>query len=136
MLPARRPTRSMMERSVVVLPAPLRPSRVTTSPSRTSRSTPCRMWLSPYQASSPRTSSSAAPPAGPGRGRVMVIASAMLGHSHGLGLGLGAEIGGDDIGIARDGRVVALGEYAAARKHGDGVAETGHHLKVVLHQQH
>jgi spermidine synthase len=37
----------MMVRMVVVLPAPLRPSRQTTSPSFTASETPCRMWLSP-----------------------------------------------------------------------------------------
>src|SRR5215467_3971696 len=35
----------MMVRSVVVLPAPLRPTRHTTSRSRTSRETQRRMWL-------------------------------------------------------------------------------------------
>src|SRR5712671_4121318 len=41
----------MIDFSVVVLPAPLRPSRVTTSPAFTLKSIPCRMWDSPYQAS-------------------------------------------------------------------------------------
>src|SRR2546428_12475907 len=36
----------MMVRSVVVLPAPLRPTRQTTSRARTSRETRLRMWLS------------------------------------------------------------------------------------------
>src|SRR3954471_9390111 len=35
---------------VVVLPAPLRPSSVTTSPGNTSKLIPCRTWDSPYQA--------------------------------------------------------------------------------------
>ena len=39
--------RLMMVRIVVVLPAPLRPSRQTTSPSFTASETPCRIWLSP-----------------------------------------------------------------------------------------
>ena len=34
-------------RSVVVLPAPLRPSSAVTLPSAASRLTPCRMWLLP-----------------------------------------------------------------------------------------
>ena len=38
----------MMERIVVVLPMPLRPSSATTVPSLTSMSTPCSTWLSPY----------------------------------------------------------------------------------------
>ncbi len=37
----------MIERMVVVLPMPLRPSRVTTSPRRTSISTPNSTWLWP-----------------------------------------------------------------------------------------
>jgi hypothetical protein len=37
----------MIDSSVVVLPAPLRPIMVTTSPSRTAIDTPWRMWASP-----------------------------------------------------------------------------------------
>src|SRR3546814_15058106 len=37
-------------RMVLVLPAPLRPTRQTVSPSRTSRSTPCSARLCPYAA--------------------------------------------------------------------------------------
>jgi len=36
-----------MDRSVVVLPTPFRPIKVTTSPSSTVSETPRRMWLSP-----------------------------------------------------------------------------------------
>ena len=46
----------MIERSVVVLPAPLRPSRVTISPFLTSKLSPCSALLSPYQAWRSRTS--------------------------------------------------------------------------------
>ena len=48
--PLRRSTMPMIDFSVVVLPTPLRPSSVTTSPGRTSKVTPCRMCDSPYQA--------------------------------------------------------------------------------------
>ena len=48
--PVRWPTMPMIDFSVVVLPAPLRPSSVTTSPWCTSNDTPCRMCDSPYQA--------------------------------------------------------------------------------------
>ena len=58
--PSRLPTIPMIDFMVVVLPAPLRPSSVTTSPSRTSKPTPCRMCDSPYQAWRSRTSSSGA----------------------------------------------------------------------------
>ena len=47
MLPSRGGVRPMMERIVVVLPMPLRPSRATTVPSLTSMLTPCSTWLSP-----------------------------------------------------------------------------------------
>ena len=49
-------TSPMIDFMVVVLPAPLRPSSVTTSPSATRKSTPCSTWLSPYQAFRPFTS--------------------------------------------------------------------------------
>ncbi len=49
--PVRLPMMPMIDFKVEVLPAPLRPSRVTTSPAPTSKLTPCRMWDSPYQAS-------------------------------------------------------------------------------------
>ncbi len=45
MRPARGRRYPMIARSVVVLPAPLRPTRQTTSRSRTSRETCRRMWL-------------------------------------------------------------------------------------------
>src|SRR5436309_8085284 len=45
-------------RRVVVLPAPLAPSRVTISPSATVSETPCRALIGPYRASTPRSSSS------------------------------------------------------------------------------
>src|SRR6516162_5242647 len=106
MLPSRRGTRPMIDFSVVVLPAPLRPSNVTTSPSRTSKSTPCRMWLSPYQALRRFTSSMRR-----------------------------SQIGGDNLGVGRDRGVVALGQDAPPRQHGDDVAQTLHHGQVVLHHQ-
>ena len=45
--PVRLPTKPMMDLTVVVRPAPLRPSRVTTSPWFTVNSTPWRMCDSP-----------------------------------------------------------------------------------------
>jgi len=51
--PVRLPMIPITDFSVVVLPAPLRPSRVTTSPAFTLKLMPCRMWDSPYQAWSP-----------------------------------------------------------------------------------
>src|SRR5689334_12035833 len=53
--PERLPTMPMTDFRVVVLPAPLRPSSVTSSPRPISKLTPCRMCDSPYQACSPST---------------------------------------------------------------------------------
>src|SRR5207302_6092934 len=49
--PVRLPMIPITDFNVVVLPAPLRPSKVTTSPAFTLKLTPWRMWDSPYQAS-------------------------------------------------------------------------------------
>ena len=46
-LPERGGVRPMMDRNVVVFPAPLRPIRHTVSPCATSRETPKRTWLVP-----------------------------------------------------------------------------------------
>src|SRR5438477_4593134 len=95
--PSRRPTMPMTDLSVVVLPAPFLPSSVTTSPSRTSKSMPCRMCDSPYQAFSPGTSSRLGMP--------------------------GSEIRFHDPAILGHGVVVALGQYLAALEHRDAVGE-------------
>src|ERR1700722_3563562 len=106
MLPSRRGTNPMIDFRVVVLPAPLRPSKVTSSPSRTSNSAPCRTWLSPYQALSPLISSIRRP-----------------------------QIGGDHVGVRRDRCVVAFRQDAPARQHGDDVAQPFHHREIVLDHQ-
>src|SRR6185436_11712369 len=100
--PARRPTIPMIDLSVVVLPAPLRPSRVTTSPACTCRSTPCRMWDSPYHACRPFTTSSVSGIAFP-------------------------QIGLDHLGIPGDAVVLALREDLAPLQHRDPLLEIGHH---------
>src|SRR3954471_9613497 len=102
----------MIARRVVVLPAPLRPSRVATSPSSTVKSMPCRTCDSPYQACSPSTSSSGGAPA--------------------LSRMAGPHIGLDDLGIVGHCRVVALGEDAAAGQDGDGLRQIGDHRQIVL----
>ena len=104
----------MIDFSVVVLPAPLRPSSVTTSPSRTSKLTPCRMCDSPYQACRSLTASRAC--------ARQACPTPMIGFAH--------------FRIVRDRRVVALGEHAPAREHGDAVGEIGHHRQIVLDHQH
>src|SRR5215471_6486949 len=98
----------MIARRVVVFPAPLRPSNVTTSPSPTAKLTPCRMWDSPYQACSSSTRSKCC---------CVTAASGVAGPKIGL----------HDLGVLRDHAVIALGENAAAGQHRDHVAEVGHH---------
>src|SRR5262245_4990809 len=105
----------MIDFMVVVLPAPLRPSSVTTSPGMMWKSMPCRMCDSPYQALRPLTARSGASEA----------ASGMAGSHIGL----------DHLRVLRDGGVVALGKDLAARQHGDGVGEVGDHAEIVLDHQ-
>src|SRR5215471_10341646 len=99
--PRRCGTIPMIARNVVVLPAPLRPRRVTTSPSVTAKLIPCKMCDSPYQACNSSTSSSGSGMAGP-------------------------EIGFGDLGVLRDRRIIAFCEDAAAGQHRDDVGEVGH----------
>ena len=106
--PTRLRTMPMIAFSVVVLPAPFRPSSVTTSPSRTSRSTPCRMCDSLYQACRPLTLSTVVPLAA---GLCATAASAMP-HS---------EIGLLHLFVLRHLAIVALGQHPPARQHGDAM---------------
>src|SRR4051812_45072094 len=106
--PLRFATMPMIDLSVVVLPAPLRPSSVTTSPSRTSKSMPCRMCDSPYQACRSFTRRRAS----------------------------GTEVRLLHAGIGGDGRIVALRKDLAALQDGDAVRERGDHRQVVLDHQH
>src|SRR5262245_19192965 len=109
--PLRFSTMPMTDFNVVVLPAPLRPSSVTSSPLPISKPTPCRMWDSPYHACRASTLSSV---------------SAMAG----------AHVGFDDRRILRHRLVWSLGQHLAARQHGDGVGEVGDDGHVVLDHQH
>src|SRR4051794_26093487 len=104
MTPSRRRRIPMIARRVVVLPAPLRPSSVTVSPSRMSRSTPCRTWLSPYQALRPRTSR---------RGALLM---------------LGSHIGFAHPWILADLVVGSVGEDLPTGQNGDAVAQVGDHV--------
>src|SRR5579883_3624461 len=114
----------MIDLSVVVLPAPLRPSSVTTSPARTSKATPCSTCDSPYQACRSSTASSASSGLFSGMDRLVAC---FLAHS---------EIGLAHLRVRRHGRVVTLGEHAAAGEHRDAVAQVGDHAEVVLDHQH
>jgi hypothetical protein len=116
--PRRRSTMPMIAFSVVVLPTPLRPSSVTTSPGCTSKVTPCRMCDSPYQASSPLTASMARAPAA----CFSIMAGPEIGFAHRW--------------IGRHGRIVALGEHLAAGEHGNAIAQIGDHAEIMLDHQH
>src|SRR4051794_9531849 len=109
--PARGRTMPMIDFMVVLFPAPFRPTTVTSSPWRTSRSTPCSTCDSPYQAFRPFTLSSA---------------SGMFGP----------EVSRDHGGILRDALVVAFGKHFAARQHRDAVRQARDYAKVVLDHQH
>src|SRR6185503_13386095 len=109
--PLRLASMPMMARMVVVLPAPLRPSSVTTSPALTSKFMPCRTWLSPYQPCTSRTASCASAMSRP---HVGFHHLRVLGHF----------------------RVGALRQHLAARQHGVAFEQFGDHREVVLHHQH
>src|SRR5215468_10591994 len=102
--------------SVVVLPAPLRPSSVTTSPSFTWKLMPCRMCDSPYQACKSLTSRTCAPLAC-GAGLAAAFTSGMTG----------SQIGFLDARILGELGIVAFGEHLSAGQHGDDVGEIGDH---------
>src|ERR1700733_2572329 len=120
--PTRLRTMPMIAFSVVVLPAPFRPRRVTTSPSRTSRSTPCRICDSLYQACRPLTLSTVLSAAA---GAMARAASAML-HS---------EIGLLYLLVLRHFAIVALGQHSPARQHGYAMREIGDHPEIMLDHQ-
>src|SRR4051812_7632929 len=102
--PSRRPVRPSTARIVVVRPAPLRPSKVTTSPGCTTMSTPCSTCDSPYQACRPLISNPA------------VISVSTLELTVG-----GAHVGFHHLRVARDFGIRAFGQHGPALQHGDGV---------------
>src|SRR6187549_3781987 len=105
--PVRRSTMPMTDFKVVVLPAPFRPSSVTSSPLPISKPTPCRMCDSPYQACRPSTFSNVSGMAGP-------------------------DIGFDDLRVLRHRRVGSFRQHLAARQHGDGVGQVRDDAHIVL----
>src|SRR3954447_16623293 len=113
--PVRWPTIPMIDLSVVVLPAPLRPSSVTTSPARTSNVTPCRMWDSPYQACRFSTASSGVPDASG-------MPDSHIGFAH--------------LRIVRDSLVVPLRQNPAAGEHRDAIGQVRDDAEIVLDHQH
>src|SRR5260370_6508769 len=93
----------MADSSVVVWPAPLRPSRVTSSPRPISKPTPCRICDSPYQACRPST-----------------LSKGTLGNASAMA---GPDIGLDHGGIPRHPGVGPPGHNLAARQHRGGIRE-------------
>src|SRR5258707_15038729 len=107
----------MIARKVVVLPAPLRPRSVTSSPSPTEKFIPCRMCDSPYQACRSATRSSSL---------CKIAVSGMAGPHIGL----------DDLGVLRNLRVGALCQDLSAGQDGDGVREIGDDREIMLDHQY
>src|SRR5690242_2754112 len=107
--------RRMMVRSVVLLPAPLRPSSTVMAPAGTSKSTPCKMWYWPIWVCTPSSTSS--------------------------GSGTIAAPGGDaQIGLLHDRRADHFGRRAIRHQatvveHDNTVGEALDHVHFVLNQQ-
>src|ERR1700758_3063304 len=115
--PRARPSMPMIPRRVVVLPAPLRPSRVTTSPWRISKLMPWRICDSPYQPWRSATLSS------------VVVAADASGMPR-------PHIGFDHGRIGRDLGIDALGQDLAARQHGDAIRQIGDNRKIMFDHEH
>src|ERR1700716_1108258 len=122
--PVRLPMMPITDFKVVVLPAPLRPSRVTTSPAFTLKLMPCRMCDSPDQACRSETDSTSAP-AGFAAAASAIFTSGMTGP----------QIGFLDALVSGKVRVVAFGEHVTARQNRDDVGEGGDHAQIVLDHQ-
>src|SRR5258706_8305263 len=108
--PRRLRSTPMIERKVVVLPAPLRPSRVTTSPGRTSKLMPCRTCDSPYQALRSLTCNIGATSTA-GVTSILSTASAMARPHIGL----------HHLRVLRDGGVIAFRQQLATRQDRDAI---------------
>src|SRR3954469_20736535 len=122
--PVRLPMMPITDFSVVVLPAPLRPSSVTTSPAFTLKLMPCRIWDSPYQASRFSTASTGVRPTAV-TARSAISASAMTCP----------QIGFLDALVLGQFGIIAFGEHLAAGQHGDDVGEIGDDAQIVLDHQ-
>src|SRR5437868_9111670 len=127
--PVRLPMMPMIDFSVEVLPAPLRPSKVTTSPAFTLKLMPWRTWDSPYQASRFCTDSTCCPPAVDGAG---LVAVALVMFRSGM---TRPQIGFLDALVLGKVGVIALGQHLAPRQHGDDVGEVGDDVQIVLDHQ-
>src|SRR4030088_811918 len=121
--PVRLPMIPITDFSVVVLPAPLRPSSVTTSPAFTLKLTPRRMWDSPYQACRSLTDSTCVP-AG--------FAAASAIFRSGM---TGPQIGFLDALVLGQFGIVAFRQDLTTRQHCDDVGQVGHHGEIMFHHQ-
>src|SRR5205823_4933143 len=106
----------MIDLSVVVFPAPLRPSSVTTSPRAISNDAPCNMCDSPYHEWRSRTCNKAPSRAASGMPR--------------------SEIGLNHFGMLGDRRVVTLRQDLPSRKHGDVIRQRRDNGQVMLDHQY
>src|SRR3954470_16652999 len=122
--PERLPMMPITDFSVVVLPAPLRPSSVTTSPAFTVKLTPCRMWDSPYHASRFCTASTGLP-AAEATGRSAIVSSGMPGP----------QIGFLDALVFGQFGIMAFRQHVTARQYRDDVGEIGNHAQIMLDHQ-
>src|SRR5579872_5532163 len=123
--PLRLPMIPITDFSVVVLPAPFRPSSVTTSPGATRKLTPCKMWDSSYQASRSRTASTGSADADCPAAALAIFTSAMarsqVGFFHAL---IPGQFG-----------IIALRQHMTAGQHRDDVGEVGDHGKIMFDHQ-
>ena len=123
--PSRRGTTPMIDFSVVVLPAPLRPSSVTTSPARDVE----RDAVQDVRLAVPRVAGRAPRAAAPPPALAAALGSARQAWP-------APRYACDDVGVLRHRRVVALRQHLAAREHGDVIGQRRHDRQVVLDHQH
>src|SRR5665213_3784498 len=125
--PVRLPMIPITDLSVVVLPAPLRPSSVTTSPALTLKSMPWRIWDSPYQACRFWTDSTCDPASGTG---LAIEASAIFNSAM-----TGPQIGFLDAFVLGQVGIIAFGQNMTAGQNGDDVGQVGDHAQIMLDHQ-
>src|SRR5215510_13934744 len=112
-----RPIRSLPSKRTAPERLPTMPMiafSVVVLPAPTSNVTPCSTCDSPYQACRFSTASSGAPASG--------MTDSQIGLAH--------------LRMAGDRLVVAFGQHAPARQHGDAVGQVGNDAEVVLDHQH
>src|SRR6266404_5404952 len=126
--PVRLPMIPITDLSVVVLPAPLRPSSVTTSPAFTLKSMPWRICDSPYQASRFCTDSTAALAPDAAVGLVAAAAIFKSGMTR-------PQIGFLDALVPGQIGIIAFRQHMTARQHRDDVGEIGDDAEVVFDHQ-